>query len=302
MREVGKQIIGVVAMLIVGISSAYAVGESRVGVGIEVGEYSLLSKDAEGSTRNSLGGAGGVGFDYQFVYRHFVFTTGIGAFIGSTAFHPTDPIFSLPNSVDKDGDIFTYQYRFAKRYDQYTPIALELPVLIGFEVMHFQLTAGCKFRWYGYCASKVSSEVETWGEYPQFIDPFTGMPEHRFYGTNPQTSKGSYTLKPEVAVSVEAAWLIQARYTNTNRPRCTYRIAIFADYGVTNSLTSGSGSSVTIPTQFVDHPSMLTDIRYRDYLSTDKMNGGQLHSLFAGIRFSILFSFQKQERCLCVMD
>jgi len=277
--------------MLIGHTSLHAQSESKVGVYAHAGVYSLLSKDQTGFSSIGAGPEGGIGLAYQLQYRHFVFSTGLGMTAGTASFHTPDSMVSLPNSIDKDQYVFTYQYHFSKRHDRYTPIGLQLPLMAGFTVNNLILTAGCKLKWYGLCYTSVTSDVETWGEYPQFIDPFTGMPEHQFYSCTPVTRRGSYRFKPEIALSIEAAWVISPRY----------QLAFYADYGVTNSASDGNGALVSVPDVFSEDASMLDNVQFTHWLGSDRMKGGQLHSLTAGVRFSVFFPVAKKYPCRCLL-
>ena len=276
--------------LLTGHTALHAQSESRVGVYAHAGAYALLSKEPGGSSFIGAGPEGGIGFAYQFQHRHFVFATGLGVTAGTASFHNPDSTISLPNAMDKDGYVFTYRYHFSNRHDRYTPIGLQIPLMVGFSVNNLILTAGCKVKWSALCYTSVKSDVETWGEYPQFIDPFTGMPEHQFYSRTSLTRRGAYRFKPEIALSVEAAWVINRRY----------QLAFYADYGVTDSGSDGHGDLVSVPSVFSEDVSMLDNVQYTHRLGSDRMNGGKLHSLAAGVRFSVFFPLAKKYPCRCM--
>lgn len=290
-----SRIYGLLVAVLIG-AGGVCTGQSvhRIGVGLHGGVYSLMGKDASGAGLNAFGGAGGIGFEYQWAIRSFVLATGLDAFAGSTAFSIEDYETSLPHSVDKDGYDFTYCYRFTGRKDRYNPIGLRVPLRVGLEWKGFQITAGASFYWHALCLSSVVSDVETWGEYVQFLDPFTDMPEHRYYQATPLREEGRSVLRPEVSVSLEAAYLIQGQY----------KVALFADYGATNALTSGSGSLVSVPSRFEDSPAMLEGVQLTDLLNSDRMAGGRLNSLYAGLRVSVLFptAVKKTYPCRCLID
>lgn len=280
----------------IGTGSRLCFGQSvhRMGAGLHGGVYCLLGADSKKNSSTAIGGAGGLGFEYQWAISHFVLATGLDAYAGTAAFRPADYETSLPHSVDKDGYDFTYCYRFTNRDDRYTPIGLRIPLRVGVEFNGFQVTAGASFYWHGLCLTSIHSQVETWGEYVQFLDPFTRMPEHQYHHETQLNQEGRYALKPEMAVSIEAAYLIQGRY----------KIALFADYGLTNSLTSSSGSLVTVPSRFEDSPAMINDIRMTDLLNSERMKDGRLNSLYAGVRVSILFPMAAKRTypCRCLID
>ena len=290
MLKIRTYCIALIALMLAGYSSLHAQSDSKIGVYAHAGMYSLLSKDPTGASSFGVGPEGGLGFAYQLQYRHFVFSTGLGMTVGSASFHSPDSMVSLPNSIDKDQYVFTYRYQFSKRHDRYTTIGLQIPIMAGFSVNNLILMAGCKLKWYGLCSTNVKSNVETWGEYPQFVDPFTGMPEHQFYSATSVTRRGAYRLKPEIALSLEAAWVITPRY----------QLAVYADYGINNIGSDGIGNLISVPSVFSEETSMLEDVQFTHWLGSDRMNGGQLHSLTAGVRFTVFFPLSKKYPCRCM--
>lgn len=290
MRKIRTYCIVLIAFTLAGNTCLYAQSESKVGVYAHAGMYSLLSKTPTGSSSFGVGPEGGFGFAYQLQYRHFVFSTGLGMTAGSASFHTPDSTLSLPNSIDKDQYVFTYRYHFSKRHDRYTTIGLQIPLMAGFSVNNLILTAGCKLKWNGLCSASVKSNVETWGEYPQFIDPFTGMPEHQFHSSTSVARRGAYRFKPEIALSIEFAWVITPRY----------QLAFYADYGVTDCSSDGKGDLLSVPFVFSEEVSMLEDVQFTHWLGSNRMNGGHLHSLTAGVRFSVFFPTAKKYPCRCM--
>jgi len=290
MPKIRTYCIALIALMLTGHTCLHAQSESKIGVYAQAGMYSLISKDQTGSSSFGVGPEGGIGLAYQLQYRHFVFNTGLGMTVGAASFHTPDNMISIPNSIDKDQYVFTYRYQFSKRHDRYTTIGLQIPIMAGFSVNNLIITAGCKLKWYGLCSTSVKSNVETWGEYPQFVDPFTGMPEHQFYSATSLTRRGSYRFKPEIALSIEATWVITPRY----------QLAFYADYGVNDSGTDGQGNLVSVPSVFSEDASMLEDVQFTNWLGSDRMNGGQLHSLTAGVRFTVFFPLTKKYPCRCM--
>jgi len=288
------------ALLYGGLVGVCHSAEHRLGAQAEAGVFMLTGRDGSGGSVHSLGADGAIGFDYQFVHRHFVLATGLGAFAGGTAFRVEDRTANIPNAVDKDGYVFNYQYRFSRRKDRYTPVGLRLPMMAGVEIGAYQIMAGCSFAWYAYGKTDIRCNVETWGEYKEFIDPFTGMPEHQFYADQRISRQDRYLLKPDIRVCFEASRLIKPA-SQSRTARFFYSIGIYAEYGVTDILRGGKASLVSAPTTFKDSPSMLTDIALNHYLSTEQMHTGALHSLRAGVRLHIFFPVAKQERCVCLL-
>lgn len=281
-------------------------------------------------TSHGTGGAFSLGFDYRLQAGHFLMNTGVGAAYLRSSFPVIDGRVELPNSIDQDGYDFTFVYQFSGRNDAYSSLELQVPLLFGASFptsagrvggsVYFLL--GGKFTFTPWLQSHTSLQVSSYGDYPQFLDPFTGMPEHQFFDARPLESTitmhyspsapsalavpnsvqnplalTTYNLLPiNVLASAEVGYSFA--FASKGSKEHLLRLALFADVALLNSFPlytslsplNSSGSSRPLnPLPLIETPAvfnaedMYSSLRVNPYLSTLPQNS-VLRNLTVGLK------------------
>jgi hypothetical protein len=206
---------------------------------------------------------------------------------------------------DDPSEIYTGNYTFRNNSDAYRFGNLNVPLMIGFRVHKFYLLAGGKVGVNLFESNTTKTSLQTTGTYPGFIDDFTNMPNHSFYGT---TEKRSYSGKFPLNAYASAE---MGLYLNANMPtrskyrfgqsagdKIKYRLSAFADYGLMDLLGNTTTNSLfpDIAANFPDRPYL------KSFVRSANMRGSVLNNLFVGLRFTILFSFEQKPDCGCNTD
>lgn len=281
------------------------------------GEHTLLT-DKE----HALGGTASLGFEYRLQAGYFLMQTGVGMAYNAASFHPADYNAELPGAVDLDGYEFTFVYQFSDRKDTYSSLELQVPLMFGASFptgsgeFYFLLGGKFSFRPIGWVNMQVM--VSTYGDYPQFLDPFTGMPEHQFFDARPLNSLNPLnplnSLNPlnplnslTPLASAELGYTMALPRTARGRGRLL-RIALYADVGVLNTFPFYQGMHLSDGLMFLpdtfNNENMFTPLGINPYLSACSKET-VLRDLSVGLKLSYAWSiparhYRKSAPCHCV--
>ena len=133
------------ALLISGAMQAKV--SNYIGASAQIADWTLMP--AQSQYGSSFGPVGGVGFVYEmqagkkYSSTQFLFDLGVGAWGGMTAFSQgSNKVVTLDGQRDLQGDPFSYVYEIKNRNDYYTNIAVQVPVLLGFQHKAFYMLVG----------------------------------------------------------------------------------------------------------------------------------------------------------------
>jgi len=285
------------------------------GFWLAAGEHSLMVSDpaAVVDVQNGVGFTTSVGFDYRLQAGHFLMNTGLGVAYNRSSLRSADSQTSLPNSIDQDGYDFTFVYQFADRKDTYSSLELQLPVMFGAQFSGFYFLLGGKLSYRPIGWTNAALQVSSYGDYPQFLDPFTGMPEHQYFGARPLLS-ATCSLQPSTSplAALNATASAEIGYTialPSSGKQKLLRIALYADYGIRNMMPFFRGeptsSPMVVPATF-DYTDMYSPLRINPVLSTSS-SSAILRDLSVGVKLSYAVSVSKKRfrssgPCRCVND
>lgn len=265
------------------------------GVWIAGGYHGLLLPS--GSDKRLLNGyEASLGFDYCLSFRRFLFHTGIGGCLARVNSKGGNASVALPNSVDADGYVFTFVYDLTARSDRYTSISVQVPLMVGAQFDRFYFLLGTKFALTAMAQSTTSLNVSSYGDYPQFLDPFTGMPEHQYFDATAKKATSEVSFAPDIKGAVEIGAQVIKPEEN-GQP--SLRIALYADMSILNIMTSTRRQAP------VDHPStftdtdMLTPVTPNPYLSTTLVGNGDIRRLAAGVKVVLSFPYTPKKCYPC---
>lgn len=281
-----------------------------IGVYGNVGEASLLTSLPELPTSDAFGVGGGVGVTYELQAgkgsKQFLFTVGVGFDISQSSFDLSGGEQRY-DAIDTENDPLSFIISPTARKDVYLNGALQVPVLLGGQFGRFYFLAGVKFDLSVLGTSSVKSTIRTIGDYPQFIDPFTSMPDHGFYDNQEMTPfKNKIHFEPNLKVSLELGGRFGVVTDHTGydvpKPKVQYRLAAYVDYGVMDMLSPNrpTGEYFVWDGAVIDKD-CLSHISMTDVLSTHQVKDA-LHNLQIGLKFTALFELPKRGACVICRD
>ena len=287
----------------------YSTAATTHGVGAYVsGGYhtELLSKNSQLSRPNGLDI--GLGFDYRLTAgsnarrgtkAKFLFNTGVGVSFRQYTFNAKATDIAMPHSFDSDGYEFTFIYQLDKRTDQYMRLGAVVPLMVGAEFNRFYFAVGAKVNISLWGQVNTQLAVSSYGDYPQFLDPFTSMPEHQFFDSRDIQRKQKVSLKSELDASAEIGFILRG-----SSP-LEVRLSLFADYGIVTCNLSPATCNlqpVTTPAVFSDVQDMFSPIQVNHALSTTLVGDSKINPLTVGVRLivSVPYQARKSYPCHCV--
>ena len=314
-------------------STVNAKVESYVGAFANVGEWSFMPSGSEYGM--SYGAAGGAGFLYELQARskynptRFLLDVGVGAFGGMTAFmQSNDATATLTDQYDLDGDLFDYVYDLRDRHDQYTSIALQVPLMVGVQYGKFYAMVGAKIYSHFYTKSHSTGVLTTYGKYSDF-DEFRDMPEYQFFTDVKLPRAGQKDPKTSLKLDIDASIEIGGRLgaisdgTGFDVPKRTVecRLAGFVDYGLLDihysldkpQLGTYDNSGAVVPlagnlqyNEGATNPvykteSMINNLVLTDIMSTSSF-ASKVNNLVVGLKFTILFQLPEPQKCVMCTD
>ena len=138
----------------------------------------------------------------------------------------------------------------------------------------------------------------------EFIDPFTGMPEHMFFNDYVLEQKGKVDFKTNVMASAEIGWRLGHIDNSTGfdvpKPKTLYRIGLFADYGIFDVHYRSNKPAVVLPETF-NAENMTSDMAVNDILSTSQAQK-IVNNLLVGVKFTVLFQLPEPKKCVFCND
>lgn len=268
------------------------------GIVLRGGYHSVLLPRGS-AAGNSAGYDVGAGFSYRLDYKHMVLLTGLEAGWQVASFSPGDAEVVLKDQWDATNRLtFDYVYHTSARHDRYRSITARVPLLLGARIGDVYLAAGVTAEYMARTWSDTRYTLSTWGDYPQFLDPLTGMPEHQFYTAAAKRDEARVQLRQRLYVSA------QLGYTWRTIPSIT--LALYADYGVWDTALGAAASAtgqepLLTPTAFSDKQDMLAPVRANHLLSTRLVAEGRVIPLTAGVRLTIAWPQLRShaEPCRC---
>ena len=301
---------------------------------VQVGEWSLLPKESEYGP--SLGGVGGLGFVYEmqaggtYSPTRFLLHFGVGAQGGLTSFSQTSNTTAvLENQTDLDGANFNYVYEVSDRHDQYTNLAIQIPLMIGVQHRKFYMLAGAKVYSNMWTQTQSTALLTTYGVYPQFGE-FRSMPEYQFFDNMPISGGVRTSLQLDVDLSLEIGgrlgMVTSAVGYDVPKRKIEYRLAAFMDYGLLDvhyhrdqlplgtynpanhsqilplnndniSYNSGSTYPVYKTYSMVDNEHLVMN----DIMSTTNF-ASVVNNFVIGLKFTILFQLPEPAHCVLCQD
>ena len=305
------------ALLVSGSVSAKTEVDTYVGAYAQFGEWSLLLSNSQNMGSMGVGGGVGAQFELQlgpaYSPTRFLLDVATGATGGWTAFRwtPTQTA-TLAKQHDLNGELFDYEYDINDRSDNYSNIALHVPLMVGVQHKQFYMLAGAKLGFNLWTRTSATANATTYGVYESIgSTKGTPMPEYQFFDKKKISTSQASKLNMDVNVCLE----IGARlgyFTNdvgydVPKQRIEYRLAAFVDYGLFDIHVAGHNPAITMPSTYDTNPasknyvyngtSMTDNVQLNDLLSTEGF-ASAVHNLMIGVKFTVLFQLPKARECV----
>lgn len=294
-----------------------------VGAYAHVGEWSLLPSGSD--FKASYGVAGGLGFLYELqagpTYKptRFLFDVGVGAQYGMTSFMQSSEMnVTLPNQLDLDNMPFEYVYEIKDRHDQYTNLAVQIPLLIGVQHRKFYMLAGVKVGVNMLTRANTTANISTFGRYyddegKKEFDDFRNMPEYQFFTDLPQVKSAPATFN----LNLDACFEIGGRLGVINygvgydvpKRKVECRLAGFVDYGLLDihvhrelpGFTTPAGYNIESTSPIYGTKTMVDNLQVNDVMSTPNF-ANKVNNLMVGLKFTVLFQLPEPGQCVICRD
>lgn len=271
----------------------------------DVGYSSFLLNNAPGFTTNDSWGSG-LGLGYEINHRAFILKIGAEASYLNAGLNYEDFTQQI-ELVDDDtpGEPYTGNYSFSGNSDSYRYFNVNVPLMLGFRLRSFYFLTGGSVGLNLFAESNTTTTVLSTGTYPALIDDLENMPNHSFL-LREETGNFLGKFPRNASLSVEMGFYLNDKSYNKSKymledtgPKFKYRLSLFANYGLMNMRDDSNNENLTLEIEDLSSP-------YRPYLNslirTDKMSGSVVNSFFAGLRFTVLFGFERKQDCGCNMN
>ncbi len=302
-----------------------------VGAYVQAGEWSLLPSGSD--FKASYGVAGGLGFLYElqagpaYQSTRFLFDVGVGAQYGMTSFKQTSEMNVVlpdqrdldydPSATDHTGTIFDYVYEIKDRHDQYTNLAVQIPLMIGVQHRRFYMLAGVKVDANLMTRANTTANISTYGRYysddKQVFEDFRNMPDYQFFTNLPQKKSAPATFNLNVNASLEVGGRLGTiNYAvGYDVPKRTVecRLAGFVDYGILDihvhrelpGFTTPVGYNIEGTKPIYNNTSMVDHLQVNDVMSTPNF-ADKVNNFMVGLKFTVLFQLPEPGKCVLCSD
>ena len=265
--------------------------------GVAIGGMANYQFDNIDKTTSRLGGDAEIGGIYQLQKNKFLFQTGLGINY-SVSVLGLDSMSLSAKMIDTGGTPFTYRGVVYDRVDRSNVAELCVPLMLGFRVSLFYALVGAKFAYPLLATTRQTALLTTYGDYNgMFYEDFYDMPQHGYANGQPVRSVGKIDFLYDVRACAE----LGGNWTLSGLNDSQLAVALFAEYGVLNTLKGGNKNLVD-----VDY-SQYMNITLNHIYTTMTRNEAIVNNLHVGLRVSLLFpvggvdsKHGKRGKCMCI--
>jgi outer membrane protein OmpA-like peptidoglycan-associated protein len=281
--------------------------ESRHYLTTELGiGYSALLKQTEAGKSSGLAG-GKLQVGYEWNYRRFLLHTGV-EFASVNDLSKMDPFqkqtdytIGLPS-----GQYMTQYYDFRSFKETQYLGQVNIPVQVGgLFADRYYFLAGVRLGLPVLHGASEKADVRTWLTDPSLIGELGGREEVVPHDAYQSIEKGSTRWGANVLnaqVSAEVGLLLNSFWDTPSKGRgrgsrknqkapVLYRVALFADYGVTSVYKPGEAVDIV----HVEQPRTVDMHNYMDASQALEGATGKVNSLLVGAKFAVLFQMNKEK-------
>lgn len=273
------------------------------------GAYSSFSSNISQMNINPGGEAfsGGVVIEYQKDIFRLQVGTGIRWQNVDTRIW-FDTTFVNPNAIDSKGYQYTLQYDFNDRVDGAQTTYGVLPISAGVGFYDFYFNLGLKLEYPLWGSHRSSFVGSTTGTYDQFLGVFHEMDNHGLRKEVPMTNRyDGLALRQSIDVQLSAElgyeWAFNTGWVGGYRAKNKHfqerlRIAVFAEYGLTNIVPNSSLPLLEIPDN--EYKWDFPTFQFNHILTTNQAENHFANKFYAGVRLVFLIGLKTSMICrLC---
>ena len=208
------------------------------------------------NTTIPIGYFGNIGIGYEYRAGYFALHTGVGMTVPVVNVSVNDLKRNF-EGFDDEGDARIYRYVQTNRSELYTGFDMEIPLMIGAQFKKFYFLVGAKGEFNLWTYDRIKSNIESQGDYADFIDVFKDMPEHTYYSGQTVEQQEGVRFRPNVTASIELGWRFGnptiATGFDVRKSKWQYRLGFFFDYGLLNYAPAGHHVNLLyLPTEAAD--------------------------------------------------
>jgi hypothetical protein len=285
------------------------------------GSHHLLGFSAEGAWSSFVspmpqakmtpgGGAASFHLLYEYQYSGFILQLGLGAAYQKVFSPISDTVIYHEGMHDNwNGQDVTYtlKHSFYDRQDESQLIYAQLPLYFGHYIFGNSgigyFLAGVRFNYALWGNTRQTLTGTTTALYERYVGIFEEMDNHGFRKDVPIERKGDQLkLKFDIMAHGEIGYeynLQQGTNDYRKKPRdrmdARIRVGAFADFGILNTCPKTDKPFYDTPQETIfDFPTY----QMEHIFSTKDAQNFWLRNLFVGIRVTMLFGFEPEERCI----
>lgn len=261
-----------------------------------------------------LGGGTTIGFEYELEYKHLLVHTGFG--IDYTMNNQQIEVEDFSVGI-QEYPTMQYHYSISNYKERDTYGVGYIPIKIGAKFDYWYFLAGVKIGLFSFANySSADADMTIWASDEDVIDPMINLPTHHLQtyhvvGRAWSIDFASFNamLSAEIGVNLESSlWRktkqrVVADDVNTAKGNIHYRLALFADYGLTN-LHVYRANPIPHNGQKEGGYLLLKDVTQLNTYSVlgyEPFRDRALNNLFVGVKLSIHFELPKKDVCNCIM-
>ena len=285
-------------------SSLYSGSHHLIGFSLE-GAWSSFISPMSRTSNTPGGGMGGLQFLYEYQYSGFILQTGLGVAY-QRVFTPIADTAMYKSLTDNYGDSFTLKHAFYNRQDEAQQVYAQVPLYFGHYIFGDHgigyFLAGFRFSYAVWGKTRQTLIGTTSGKYEKYVGIWEEMDNHGFRKDVPIERTSNLKLKFDVMIHGEVGYEYNTRQTvkdyrvrPSDRLDTRIRIAGFLDFGLLNTCPRTDGKFYYTPDETIyDFPTYQMDYVF----ATEDMKTSWMRNLFVGLRVSVLFGFQPNEKCI----
>jgi outer membrane protein OmpA-like peptidoglycan-associated protein len=205
----------------------------------------------------------------------------------------------LHNNLEID-----YYMDFMDYREQHNNFSLNVPLMLGGEFKQFYFALGAKAK-YGLIGNYfTNTNLTTWARDPEFIEDLENLPNHNI-SLNNLSTKGNLSYGLDVTASAELGIILDKWMSSSatifggvnNRKNISYRLGLFADYGVLNVrknfahddiILAFPGMQVQADGRYIVPAASIGAIYNNSMLASDLSRESRFNSFVIGVKFAVL--------------
>ena len=269
------------------------------------------------TSRPLLGGGGTAGLFYNLQYKHFLFHTGFGVnyTFNRNAFDIQDITAAIV-----EYPTMKYHYTFDNYVANTTYGVGYVPVMLGMSYEKWYFLVGAKLGVLSFANSTRSqADVTLWATDEDVIDPMHGLHTHNMQTYHLESTKTNFDFAPfnamlsaEVGITLNKHVWMDAkerkkydraqRYRNARKKKTfkqltTYRLSLFADYGLSNIRPAYQANSAPYEAQQQGGIATLnstSDLTLHSAFGYEPYRNSILNNLFVGVKLAMQVEMPKK--------